>query len=95
MLNNSSEPEPLCSRTLRQNEPSLLVSSSTPPPPVHPTAVFTPTRIRGTYANHPFPQRYELLASAPDSVAIRYEDPSAPPKWRIQHIHFEGNGHSC
>lgn len=51
---------------------------------------YTPTRIRSGFDETRFTQRYEVLASDADSVAIRYEDTQVKGRWRIQHIHFEG-----
>lgn len=51
---------------------------------------FTPTRIRSVFNETCLVQRYEVLASDADSVAIRYEDIQVTGRWCIQHIHFEG-----
>jgi hypothetical protein len=50
---------------------------------------YTATRIRGVYGDYRFAQRYEVLASDSDTVAMRYEDKQLTGQWRIQHIHFE------
>jgi hypothetical protein len=54
---------------------------------------YTRTRIRGIYGDYRFAQRYEVVATDSDSVAIRYEDKQVTGQWRIQHIHFEGENH--
>lgn len=54
---------------------------------------YTPTRIRGVYGDYRYIQRYEVLATDSDTVAIRYEDKQVTGQWRIQHIHFEKGDH--
>ena len=52
---------------------------------------YTPTRIRGVFDDYRFTQRYEVLGSDSDTVAIRYEDTQVTGQWCIQHIHFDGS----
>jgi hypothetical protein len=51
---------------------------------------YSRTRIRGVFDDYRFTQRYEVLATDSDTVAIRYEDTQVTKQWRIRHIHFEG-----
>ena len=52
--------------------------------------VYTAKRIRGTFDEYKFTQRYRVLGSDSDSVAICFEDRQLTKEWRIQHIHFHG-----
>jgi hypothetical protein len=56
----------------------------------HLEVTYTRTRIRGALHDHQFTNRYEVLATDSNSVAIRYQDTGIWNEWRIQHIHFEG-----
>ena len=51
---------------------------------------YTRKRIAGVFGDYQFTQRYEVLASDSETVAIRYEDAQLTSEWLIQHIHFEG-----
>lgn len=56
----------------------------------HLRITYTRTHIRGVLRDYRYTQRYEVLASDSDSVAIRYEDTQLLGEWRIEHLHFEG-----
>jgi len=51
---------------------------------------YTPTRIRGVLGHYRCAPRYHVLATDPDSVAIRHEEQLLGGAWLIEHIHFDG-----
>jgi hypothetical protein len=53
---------------------------------------YTRTRIRGVMGDYRFVQPYRVLATDSDTVALRYDDTQVTRQWRIQHIHFYGQG---
>ena len=56
----------------------------------HLRITYSPTRVRVIFHKEEAVGRYELLATDPESVAIRHGVMSLDETPRIQHLHFEG-----